>query len=291
MEPENQELLYAEIQRLRQEIEVLRTQHATPTHHASAPYTAPTPHYDPIEPNVSLPAKFDGTKSHCRDFLNQVRLIFQLQPRRYPDDRTRIGFIGTLLTGTAAAWFSPLFENNSPSLTDFARFTQEFEENFGDFDRATTAANQIRNLRQGFKTASEYAANFRRISCDLRWGEGALIDQFRHGLNNEIKDLLLTLPIPVTLQEAITSAVRCDNRLIERRNERHTEGPFIPRSNFINGPTPMELDATRIRFGKLTPEEKSRRRNSGLCLYCGKPGHVASNCPAKKPGNAQVRQQ
>ena len=38
----------------------------------------------PREPKISLPAKFDGTRSLFRGFLNQVRLVIQLHPNRYP---------------------------------------------------------------------------------------------------------------------------------------------------------------------------------------------------------------
>ena len=40
----------------------------------------------------------------------------------------------------------------------------------------------------------------------------------------------------------------------------------------------MEIDTTR-RCGPLSEEEKQRRRENRLCLYCGGPGHIAVNCP------------
>ncbi len=69
-----------------------------------------------LEPKISLPEKFDGTRFKFRGFVNQVRLIMQLHPCRYFDDITRVGFIGTLLTGTSAAWFVPILETSSPLL-------------------------------------------------------------------------------------------------------------------------------------------------------------------------------
>ncbi|CAG8742576.1 2123_t:CDS:2, partial [Dentiscutata heterogama] len=47
----------------------------------------------------------------------------------------------------------------------------------------------------------------------------AFIDQFRNGLRNDIKDLFLTVEDPTSLNDAITKAVRCDNRLFERKQE------------------------------------------------------------------------
>ena len=46
------------------------------------------------EPKISLPTKFDGTRSQFRGFLNQVRLIIHMHPNRYPTDTTRVGLVG-----------------------------------------------------------------------------------------------------------------------------------------------------------------------------------------------------
>ena len=251
-----------------------------------------------VEPQVSLPSKFDGSRERCRDFINQVKLIFRLQPSRYPDDRTKVGFIGTLLTGTAAAWFSPHFEGDSACMDDWELFVQEFEEAFGDMDRVSVAANKIRLLRQGTNTVSEYAAAFRRLICDLNWGDGAYVDQFRRGLRDDVKDLMLTVEIPKSLVEAIRTAVACDNRLMERKSDRRNAPHYNhyqhthQRTN--NGPVPMELDAIQQssrRRGPLSPEERERRRRLNLCLYCGDAGHNVSECRVKPPraGNFQVR--
>lgn len=249
-----------------------------------------------LEPHVSLPNKYDGSRGACRSFISQVKLIFELQPLRFPNDRVKVGFIGTLLTGTAASWFSPLFETDSPLLEDLNLFICEFERTFGDFDRATVAANKLHSLSQGLTSASEYAATFRQISCDLQWGEDALIDIFRRGLREEVKDLLLTLPYPKSLNEAITYAVNCDNRLMERRMERRSRLKWRIPENSNNIPSsvvPMELDSARERTStsrrKLTQEESDRRRRENLCLYCGEPGHVIRTCSKRIAGNARVR--
>jgi hypothetical protein len=50
------------------------------------------------KPRVSLPEKFDSTRSKFQGFINQVQLITILQPTRYPTDQSRVGLVGTLLT-------------------------------------------------------------------------------------------------------------------------------------------------------------------------------------------------
>ncbi len=91
---------------------------------------------------------------------------------------------------------------------------------FGDSDKARTSANKLRRLQQGTRSAIVYASEFRQLACDVNWGEAALIDQFRCGLHDDVQDLLLTLADPSSFSETITQAIRCDNRLFERRQEK-----------------------------------------------------------------------
>jgi hypothetical protein len=169
------------------------------------------------EPKISLPAKFDGSRAHFRGFNNQVRLVIQT-------DSSRVGLVGTLLTGPTLSWFAPLLEANSPLLNNFEEFIKEFKACFGDTDSVKTAINKIRTLRQGDQPTLTYAANFRLIASDIPWDEQALMEQFRSGLREDVKDLLLTFPEdPKSLIEAISRAIRCDNRLFERRFERQQQ--------------------------------------------------------------------
>jgi len=284
------------LQQLRQENSQLRQQMDTLQHHSApvAPRSIPTP-------KISLPDKFDGSRKNLRAFLNQVRLVIRMQSDRYPDDERQVGLLASLLTGPASNWFAPLLERNRPLLRNFEAFVMDLEATFGDTDRTRSAEGKLRNLRQGSRPASQYASEFRLIAGDTNWNDDALMAQFRIGLNDDVKDLLLTMEDPLDLQQLITHAVKCDNRLFERRMERNgranmSRTPAISRfSQPVITPTPtpsrpapqqnlppgdpMQLDTVRIKH--LTPAEKQRRKQENLCLYCGKPNHIASNCPEK----------
>jgi hypothetical protein len=173
-----------------------------------------------LEPQISLPEKFDRTCLKFRGFVSQVRLIMQLHPCRYFDDTIRVGFVGTLLIGAAPTWFAPILETSCPLLQDFNAFMAEFQAVFGDSDKVRTSANKLRRLQQGTRSAIIYASEFRQLACDVNWGEAPLIDQFRCGLRDDVQDLLLTLADPSSFSEAITQAIRCDNRLFKRRQEK-----------------------------------------------------------------------
>ncbi|KAH7292053.1 hypothetical protein KP509_29G049500 [Ceratopteris richardii] len=238
------------------------------------------------EPKICMPEKFNGDRTKFRGFLQQVKLYIRMQPDRYPDDASKVGFIGTLLYGQALSWFAPILEKDMAVLHNYEAFLGELVATFGDADTSRVAETKLRKLRQGNRPASTYASEFRQLICDLTWHEDYFISQFRWGLRDDVKDLLLTMPEVKTLNEYINQAIQCDNHLFERKQEKQVEGrprqwkPFQPTPRDDTMPEPMQIDVTR--FQPLTPQEKQRRRDNKLCLYCGNPGHIAVNCPNKR---------
>ena len=249
-----------------------------------------------LEPKLSLPDKFDGTRARLRGFINQIRLIIRLQPHRYPTDFSQVGLVGTLLSGPAQAWFAPLVETASPLLENFSEFLADLEATFGETDRRRTALTKLYSLQQHSRPASVYASEFRQLACDVNWDDQALCDQFRRGLRNDVKNLLLNFPEPTSLSQVISQAVQCDNRLFESRLEERGTLRFHPStrqtpiarpsspttstpSSSADAHIPMEID--RARFQPLTDAQRQYRRDNGLCLYCGTSGHVIRKCPVR----------
>ena len=64
--------------------------------------------------------------------------------------------------------------------------------------------------------------------------------------------------------------------------------PTYTKSGYY-GPAPMDIGRVR---GPLTNEEKQKRRAQGLCLYCGKAGHLVRDCraPGKRQRSTSVKQ-
>jgi len=78
-------------------------------------------------------------------------------------------------------------------------------------------------------------------------------------------------------------------------------GRFTPRIRTIEEEEPTaEINETRgqgqfrgcsrgtsLHRGKLSPEERERHFREKLCMYCSKPGHIATNCNlGKRPGTS-----
>ncbi|CAL8378304.1 unnamed protein product [Boreogadus saida] len=76
-----------------------------------------------------------------------------------------------------------------------------------------------------------------------------------------------------------------DQRRFSRRDRRETRAPmttFLPRpATPILNPAPARLPEEPMELGRLrlSREERSRRLQRGLCMYCGSSGHQVQHCP------------
>ncbi len=92
--------------------------------------------------------------------------------------------------------------------------------------------------------------------------------------------------LPSSLDGLVSLAIRVDARL-QQRGQRarrasadnrldHLPIPYRDGDISFGKPEPMQMGRPRLSL-----EEKRRRRNEGLCLYCGAAGHIAAQCPVK----------
>jgi hypothetical protein len=256
-----------------------------------------------LEPKVNSPETFDGEHpTKLRNFLTQVRLVFKLQPSRYPSDTAKVQYAVSFLRGTAFDWAQPHLEMDAPPawLEDFSLFSAEINSMFGDPDILVTAERNLRCLRQT-GTVSSYIAQFRRHATLLDWNEKALMSQFRAGLQESIKDELSTRERPSSLKALLEVTVNIDSRARERAIERDeaAKSSILTRKKPLSAHVtpaiasspradPVERAPSLPPFQRLTEEQKEYRRKNHLCMYCGDPSHVTRECPIRPPRPAQA---
>ncbi len=144
-------------------------------------------------------------------------------------------------------------------------------------------------LRQGTRTVSDYAIEFRTLAASSGWNSRALWDHFLHGLAEHIKDEIYSLELPPSLDGLVELATRVDFRLALRSQHRNMEnrhesfdlppsarGATSPRVGF------SEEEPMQIGRAHLTARERRHRIAHGLCLYCGEAGHMVTTCPYKR---------
>lgn len=240
------------------------------------------PRHEP-EPRCNNPPTYDGDPNSCRAFLSQCSVVFALQPRTYAAEETRVAFVLTLLTGRARDWGTSVWESRSPCCASFDELRLEMMRLFDRSARGQEAADQLARLRQGSRSVTEYAIQFKTLAASCDWNEGACRAMFRAGLEEEIQDELATHDLPHDFDDLINLALRVEVRLRRRHRRRmvHSSATMDDHSSLTASATLSDPEPMQVGRLRLTPQEKQQRLARGLCLYCGKPGHFAASCPAK----------
>uniref|UniRef100_A0A670KLJ4 Gypsy retrotransposon integrase-like protein 1 n=1 Tax=Podarcis muralis TaxID=64176 RepID=A0A670KLJ4_PODMU len=212
---------------------------------------------------VALPEKFDGAPASFPMFLAQAKLYIQGRARNFPDDRTKVHFLISLLKDQAAKWALPLLRQDSPLLADYTGFCNRLEAAFGNPQKGSQANRAIQRLKQGKSTVAACTTEFRLLAQDLTWNDSALRDQYLEGLSDEVLDQLATMERPTTLDTLIQRSLQIDDRLEDRRQARGpagkpptpvADGPSYRGSQTTqNGPAPMDLQHLMVSVRLYPP--------------------------------------
>lgn len=255
-------------------------------------------HVSPLR--LAPPEKFSGDSGDCRPFLVQCDLHFQHQPAAFPTDQSKVAFMVSHLTGRAAAWATAEWSRGSTICESLGLFKDSLKKIFDHTSSGREAARALSKLRQGHRSVSDFAIEFRTIAADSGWNPLALFDAFINGLSDPIKDQLAPLDLPEHLDSVIAMAVRIDNRLRDRKKEKtgaalshdHHQGhsslvhppwrdPYRPPPPPRTAPPDPSGEPMQLGRARLSAEERRRRLQEGRCFYCGQLGHLLSACPVK----------
>uniref|UniRef100_A0A8C7YDD3 CCHC-type domain-containing protein n=1 Tax=Oryzias sinensis TaxID=183150 RepID=A0A8C7YDD3_9TELE len=245
-----------------------------------------------IPENVRLqPEPFFGDVSACGGFLLQCDLIFQQAPRYYQADHARISLIVNSLRSKALQWAQAFLASHPITQLPFERFLGEFRLVFDLPRKQEEATRRLLSLKQGNRPVSEHLIDFRIFAVEAGWPDPALKGIFYQSLNERIKDHLCSQPETDTFEELVTAALRSDLRLRERQTEQMSKPPsslvnsvrhlpLVAPANPASLPVILE-EPIQIGHSKLSLEERKKRRNEGLCFYCGQAGHQVSQCAVR----------
>ena len=248
---------------------------------------------------VGLPDKFDGNPAHYEVFIAALDNFFTLKSCLYSNEEIKVRTVGTLLSHHALQWFGTLVKGRSNLLKDYGAFMDELKRLFSDPNAKTKAQILLKKLKQGGGSVIMYSTRFRTIVIDTGYNEEAKMAAFRLGLSDQIKDILATnLSDPETLEDLISLAIKIDTRIFDRKMETLAPGGGTRGSaavlashsnaNASSGTTSEGIMAlsqngkTASKSKKrISNQERQRRIQNNLCLYCGEAGHTHSGCPKK----------
>jgi hypothetical protein len=266
-----------------------------------------TPSLNPVDPTpavskttpilLPLPEKFNGNRRLFKGFLMQCNLIFTLNPNCYTTDFQKVGTIISLLSGDALAWVVPFLESQDPCLSSYSKFIARITEVFRDSEELSPGESLLK-LSQGRMSVADYGVAFRCLAVHSEWNEEALVRCFFRGINSNIKNEMarIKMDLPDTYEELLRVCIRVEARLIERRFQtkqstfRKGQSPSgsstecqEPNSLPMQSNGTMHHEPTQLRHrGPLSREERQRRRDFNLCVYCGDANHQVNNCLKKQ---------
>ena len=254
---------------------------------------------------VKEPDTFDGSKPHK---LNNFILLCNLYFRRnsaFSHDEDKVAFALSHLRGTALELFEPTILDSSEIpdwLYDWSAFLRTLRTHFGPVDPTADAENGIDNLKMSEnQPILNYNVNFNRLAVRTGWHDSVLRHRYYSGLAERIKDIMGQQGKPSTLSEMKNLAHSIDSRHWERLREKSCSENSAPHSGNSRAhsatPPSSKHDSTSSdssdkprkplnpisdklgQDGKLTVQERQRRFDNNLCLFCGETGHMVKNCP------------
>ncbi|KAI2664272.1 Transposon Tf2-9 polyprotein [Labeo rohita] len=234
------------------------------------------------EPRINNPPCYSGQPTQCRAFLTQCEVVFSLQPATYAADRAKVAFVISLLSGRARDWGAAVWEMEAVFCEHFSLFKEEMIKVFDRSVFGQEASRLLSSLRQGKRSAADYAIEFRTLAATCEWNEPALTARFLEGLTEEVREEILSRDVPSSLDQMVELAIRLDKRFEWRRRARVPVPPLQPIPTSSSSATPR-TDPEPMQLGSLciSGAERQRRIHHRLCLYCGAEGHFAIQCPVK----------
>lgn len=282
--------LHATIQVLHQNVQANTVAAAVATQVATAPVA---PNTATTDCKVAAPITFHGNRKTARTFLLQLKNNFQAQPNRFSTDSNKIAFAISYLRDAAFDWIAPLIEQGKHIDLTFVEFEEQFNANWCDIDAQKKAEDAIFNIKQRNRPVNAMVADFQRLAYESKISDSALFPLFYRALNDDIKDELSKIERPALIDEYFKLAISIDNRLYERKREKSSFRPSKSMSTTSNAPPnsrqPNDMIIDNVqRREPLTVQEKQRRKDNNLCLYCGSNSHLLPECTVK-PGKGKAR--
>ena len=197
------------------------------------PWGIPYPYYVLQQPNppqgdgdsdVAKPDKFWG-KDPCklRPFITACIMVFNNKPHKFWSDHQRVSYTASFLSEIALLWWqlNLMAFPEPPIHSDWAKFVSKLNKLFGEPDLAQALERALRSLKiQENQHINKYLIEFSVHAAYTGWNNVALYSEFYWGLAERIKDQLLNLDRPRTLEQLKVDALKCDNCYWERQHEK-----------------------------------------------------------------------
>ncbi|KAI3603641.1 hypothetical protein WG66_006094 [Moniliophthora roreri] len=228
------------------------------------------------EVKAALPRAFTGARKDVKRFLREVLIYVALNPKAFPDDRSKKLFLLFYMTdGPGEFW-----KNNKTNLllafdpkaekVTWADFLEDFKTSFEPLNPALKAQLELKDLRMKDR-ADEYMYQFTYLAKQTGYNDAAQIVAFKRGLPRSpaLKIMTRLEGAPTTIKDWMNAAILFNESYKQAQeygkmwDEEH--GGKKPQRNF------QKKEEVAIKqIGEIDQKDYMAK---GLCFRCGRNGH------------------
>jgi hypothetical protein len=257
------------------------------------------------------PEPFDGKAANAETFWNSLENYYYLNDNIFPDQGRKVAAalthfkLGTPAGDWARDRARDALDQNPIEYGTWADFKTAFAAHFIPAESALEASALMHSLRQGSRPFNEWYQEWSSHASRANVDANTKMYAFRRMLNQSLHQKILGIsPAPTTMATLVEKAREFDRlyHLYQTPAFRQGGGPNRPARargvttedndsvaiNLYQG-TPGERSGGTTPRGPLSKEERKRRFDNKLCLYCGKPGHMMRECRARAQNQNQGR--
>ena len=172
---------------------------------------------------VAKLAIFNKEASRVGGFITACRLFLRMKLRRNTVEEQIHWMLSYMQGGSADVWKKNVMEELEAEEVEYKSVEDLLiclKKEFGGGEEKSVKAAELRKLEQGGKTMEEFVQEFKRAARGSEYERRPLVEEFKQGMNGEIRRKLMEAENPPTsIEQWYRRATALDRNWRESRRE------------------------------------------------------------------------
>ena len=181
-----------------------------------------------MQGETAKPPLFDGEREKVVGFINACRLYISMRMKGTRKEEKILWVLTYVQGGVAEVWKENVLEERRQGISAVKTVEELFtkmRKEFREFDEESRKVDKLRMLEQGGQTCDEYVQIFKKTLRGSGYKGRPLIEEFKRGLNGNIRRRLAEAESPpVTIEEWWERSIRLDRNLRQSKAEEKVLG-------------------------------------------------------------------